>query len=362
MSLTLAPNAKLTDYKRVLDARYANDPNFVFPDIGFLSKVLANRSAFLDRGCARAFAVRDGIHPTAFAVAFIDPGLQAKTGLAVGSIGFFESIDQASADAVLKAARNWLSAQGVTDVWAPFNANPYYRMGTREDRFDEPPFVACAHDPPSTGTMLEASGFSLLTRYINFEIDLTRQSWEQGAEHVRGVDFRPMSRWRYRRDVLAFVHLHNAAFRTVWGEVEISEKEALQLLMRSRLALVPQLFQFAVTDDHPVGFVLCVANLGEVLAPLRQPLTSFRGIFRMFLRRSQATSVGLLALAVTPEHQGEGIGTALVARACRFSAGLGFKRLEYALVAEENEPSKATVARFGGRPCRSFGIYHRQIK
>jgi GNAT superfamily N-acetyltransferase len=361
MSLTLAHVARLADYKRVLDTRYGDNPSFVYPDIGFLSRVLANRSAFLDRGRAQAFAVRDGVRPKAFAVAFVDPGLQAKTGSPVGSIGFFEAVDQAGAAVVLNAACNWLSAQGVTEVWAPFNANPYYRMGTREDRFDEPPFVACAHDPPTTRSMLEANGFSRLTRYINFEIDLTGRPWKQVGEQVRRVDFRPMSRWRFHRDVLAFVHLHNAAFRTVWGEVEISEKEALQLLMRSRLALEPRLFQFAVIDDHPVGFVLCVANLGEVLAPLHQPLTSLRGVLRMRVRRRRATSVGLLAMAVAPEHQREGIGTALVARACRTAAELGFKCLEYALVAEQNEPSKATVARFGGRPCRTFGIYRRHL-
>jgi len=361
MSLTLAHDAKLADYKCVLNARYADNPCFVYPDIGFLSRVLANRSAFLDRGRAQAFAVRDDAQPTAFAVAFVDPGLQAKTGIPVGSIGFFEALDQAGATVVLNAACKWLSEQRVTEVWAPFNANPYYRMGTREDRFDEPPFVACAHDPPSTRSMLEAGGFFRLTRYINFEIDLTCGPWKQVTEQGQRIDFRPMSRWRFRRDVLAFVQLHNAAFRPVWGEVEISEKEALQLLMRSRLALEPRLFQFAVIDNHPVGFVLCVANLGEVLAPLYHPLTSLRGIFRMLVSRRRATSVGLLALAVAPEHQREGIGTTLVARACQAAADLGFKCLEYALVAEENEPSKATVVRFGGRPCRTFGIYRRQL-
>jgi hypothetical protein len=33
--------------------------------------------------------------------------------------------------------------------------------------------------------------------------------------------------------------------------------------------------------------------------------------------------------------------------------------MEYALVAENNEPSKATALRFGGKLCRSFGIYAR---
>jgi ribosomal protein S18 acetylase RimI-like enzyme len=73
--------------------------------------------------------------------------------------------------------------------------------------------------------------------------------------------------------------------------------------------------------------------------------------------RKRARSAGLLSLGVRPEYQGRGIGSILVATALRAAADLGFERVEYALVAENNEPSKATALRFGGKLCRTFGIY-----
>ncbi len=77
--------------------------------------------------------------------------------------------------------------------------------------------------------------------------------------------------------------------------------------------------------------------------------------------RRRPSAAGLLSLGVSPEHQAGGVGTALVAAACRAAADMGFQRFEYALVAENNEPSKATAARFGGKLCRSFGIYGRAV-
>ena len=359
--MNLATQPELADYQGVLERRYAGDPCFVYPDVGILAGMLNGKSAYLARGKARAFAARDERgRPVAFATAFVDPGLQQKTGSATASIGFLEALDEEAAATVLDAACTWLAQEGATEVWASFNANPYYRMGVREDRFDEPPFIACAHDPPTTREFLTGAGFERINRYLNFEIDLATKPWE-AVEPPAGIAMRRASRRQFRRDVLSYVHLHNVAFRTVWGEVEISDAEALQLLMRSRLAIDPRLFQFATADGEDVGFVLCMPNLGEVLAPLRVPLTSPKGIAKLARLKRRARTAGLLSLGVTPERQGRRIGSALVALACRSAAELGFERIEYALVAENNEPSKATATRFGGKLCRTFGIYARTL-
>jgi GNAT superfamily N-acetyltransferase len=349
------------DYAGILEARYAGDRNFVYPDVGLLRGILSGRAAYLKRGQARPLAVSAGGSSRAFGVAFVDPGLQKKTGQATGSIGFFEALDESSARAVLDAGCEWLADHGVEEVWAPFNGNPYYQMGAREDRFDEPPFIGCAHSPESTRQFLTAAGFELVNRYLNFEVDLSARPWE-GFTTPAGFELRPASRRRFRTEVLSYIHLHNAAFRTVWGEVEISDAEGLQILMRSRLAINPQLFRFATRGGADLGFVLCMPDLNSALAPLHVPLTSPRGVLRLTQARGRARSVGLLSLGVDPDQQGAGLGTALVAAACRAAADLGFARLEYALVAENNEPSRATAARFGGRLCRTFGIYGRRLR
>lgn len=363
-STTARRRPRFADYARVLRRRYASDPLFVHPDVGLLKGILSGRAAYLHRGEAEAFTARDTSgDAAAFCVGFVDPGLQAKTQRATGSIGYFEAVDERAAREVLGAACTWLAERGVREVWAPFNGNPYNQMGAREDRFDEAPFIGCAHNPPTTIQFLRAAGFEMVNRYLNFEIDLAARPWE-GLEGIDGTDpvgLRPASRRNFRREVLSYVRLHNAAFATVWGEVQISEAEALQMLMRSRLAVVPRLFQFATSAGTDRGFVWCMPDLCGALAPLRVPLTSPRGIAKLARMRRRAPAVGLLSLGVAPEHQGRGLGTALVAAGCRSAADLGFDRLEYALVAENNEPSRATAARFGGKLCRTFGIYGRDI-
>ena len=64
-------DATVADYRDILMARYETDPCFVFPDTGFLARLLKGRSAFLERGQAMPFVVREGTRPRAFAVAAV---------------------------------------------------------------------------------------------------------------------------------------------------------------------------------------------------------------------------------------------------------------------------------------------------
>ena len=347
----------LRDYRSVIDRVYRDDPNFVHPDVGFLSRVLDGGSSYLRHGKARAFAVAG----SSFAVAFVDPRLQEKTGRALGSIGFIEAVSGEAARAVLDPACRWLASHGVAEVWAPFNGNPFFGVGLREDRFDEPPFLGCGHQPRAYRSYLEGAGFRQLTRYLNFEVDLTGDAWRDRPADAEGVAFRSASRRRFRNEVATFMSLHNDAFRDVWGESEVSRDEAVELMGRARLAVDPRLFQFAVAEGQDVGMVLCMADVAEILAPQRRPITSPGGVWKIATRRRKVRTAGLLSVGVTPRLHGRGIGPALVARACRAAHDLGYRRLEYALVAESNEASRSTIARFGGKLCRTFGVYAKEL-
>lgn len=78
MPQRLIDNPSLRDYRALLKRRYAKVSQFVYPDLGFLANLLAHKAAYLQRGRARAFALKDRWGVAAFAVAFVDPRLQGK--------------------------------------------------------------------------------------------------------------------------------------------------------------------------------------------------------------------------------------------------------------------------------------------
>ena len=97
-------------------------------------------------------------------------------------------------------------------------------MGLREDRFDEPPFVGCGHQPPQYGSYLRDAGCRRVTGFRNYEIDLTSSRWRELSGTASGVTFRTASRRRFADEIATFMDLHNRAFAAVWGEAEVSLK------------------------------------------------------------------------------------------------------------------------------------------
>jgi GNAT superfamily N-acetyltransferase len=347
----------LDDYLEVVRRAYAHDPTFVHPDVGFLSRLLSGRAAYLRHATARALAVGS----EAFAVGFVDPRVQRKHGRAVGSIGFFEAVSRDAALEVLDLACEWLSSRDVAEVWTPLNGNPFYGVGLREDRFEERPFLGCAHQPSVYLSSVRDAGWRRVGGFSNFEIDVTEDAWRVPTMDAVGVTFRRASRLRFPDEARRFMTLHNEAFRDVWSEANVSADEAVEMMGRARLAVPGPLFEFAMRDGREVGFVLSMPDVNEILAPQRTPVTSPSGVWKIATRRRRVRTVGLLSVGVVPDEQGRGIGTALVARACRAAHDLGYRRLEYALVAESNDASRSTVARFGGKLCRTFGVYGKEL-
>lgn len=346
---------RLADHRRIAAAAHAGDPHHVHGDDAFLRRLLGGRAAFLRHGTARAFSTAD-----ACAVAFRDPRLDQRRGIATGSIGYFEARTPQAGREILERCCSWLRDQGAAEVWAPFAGNSFYGAGLREDSFNRPAVTGCPDQPAWYADIFAAAGFTRVGGYANFSVDLAKRSW-LGHTEVPGIVFQKASRLHFRRDVERFIAIHNRAFAGVWGESELSGAEAWELIGRARLAMVPELFQFAVLDGRDVGVVLAYPDINEAVAPMRQPFTSLRGVMRVLLRRKQVRSAVLMAVGVLPEAQGRGLGRALVARACEAAAARGLSNLEYALVAEGNAASEATVARLGGVPSRRFGVHARTL-
>jgi GNAT superfamily N-acetyltransferase len=347
----------LRDYRDVVRRAHRRDPSFVYPDVGFLSRLLSGRAAYLRHGSSRAFFVP----AEAFAVGFVDPRVQKKHGRAVGTIGFFEALSRPAALEVLDRASEWLASKGVSEAWAPVAGNPFYGVGLREDRFAERPFLGCAHQPPAYRDYLRDAGWRRIGGFSNYEVDLTDASWRASSADADGITFRRASRLRFSDEVRRFMMLHNDAYREVWTEADVSTDEAVELMGRARLAVPMPLFEFAMRDGGEIGFVLSMPDVNEVLAPQRTPVTSPSGVWKIATRRRRVQAAGLLSVGVVPDEQGHGVGTALVTRACRAAHELGYRRVEYALVADSNEASRATVARFGAKLCRTFGVYGKDL-
>src|SRR5262249_41948434 len=93
--------------------------------------------------------------------AILDRAHNEFHGESTGFFGFFESIDDlAVAQALVNAARKWVTDRGATVLRGPVNPSMNYECGLLVEGFDSTPMVMMTYNPPYYERLLESAGLS----------------------------------------------------------------------------------------------------------------------------------------------------------------------------------------------------------
>jgi ribosomal protein S18 acetylase RimI-like enzyme len=337
------------------------------PELGGLRLLLARRSVYCRRASVRPLLALEDGRPVATVAAFADDRIGADVGERVGALGCFEALPNAHAAVarLVEDALAGLRAWGAAAVRAPQNGHPNYGFGLLVDPPAARPLDGLACQPAYYAEYLAAAGFEPVHRYAAFTVPLREPAVEARIAAARAarphdVQLVPASRWRFRDAVARFADLHSRAFVGVWGDTPFFADEAWELLGRARLAIPRGFFRFAEVAGRPVGFVLCLPDYNQLWEPGSGAPTPLGTIVRAALWGRRITRGGLYSIGLVPGARRRGIGAALVAESLAAMRRRGLTEAVYALVLDDNAPSRALATRFGGVPHWGWAMYERR--
>jgi ribosomal protein S18 acetylase RimI-like enzyme len=329
------------------------------PDPGAMRLLLARRSAYCRHAEVRPLLARVHGRPVATVTAFLDPRNGADRAERVGTLGLFEALPgvEDAVAALLTEALAGLRTAGANAVLAPQNGHSSYGFALLVDGHGTRQLDGLAAQPQYYRAYLEAAGFREVHRYASFTIRLGHpevQARVAGALAALPHDVRlvPASRWRFRDAVNRFADLHSRAFVGIWGDTPCFADETWEQIGRARLVIPTGFFLFAELAGTPVGFALCLPDLTQ--------LQDVDGALRRVVRRRRVRRAGLYAIGVLPEARRRGVGAALVAAAFRAMRRHGIEEAVYAMVLDDNAPSRALATGFGGTPHWGWAMYERR--
>src|SRR5262249_7953597 len=136
----------------------------------------------------------------------------------IGFFGFLETIDsQPVADALLRAARQWLQARQVRVIQGPMNPSSNYECGMLVEGFDSSPFVLMTYNPPYYPELLERAGLRKakdLYAYMTTPTTVAAGKVNRVARRAlkqNGVRVRPIDMKRFDAEVEACWQVFNSA-------------------------------------------------------------------------------------------------------------------------------------------------------
>jgi GNAT superfamily N-acetyltransferase len=378
MALSIQPVVTQRDLKRFVTFPwriYHDDPNWVPPLIaGQMDKLTPGRNPFWEHAERALWLATEGGQPVGTIAAIVDHAQNLALGQAVGSFGFFECVNDATAARLLlDTAANWLAARGMTAMHGPYNPGANDEIGLLVEGHDTRPALMEGHTPPYYIELVEAAGFhrqwdtvawlsvfppqaQRVEEIIPPKLLRTAQ-WAASRSQAR---LRPVDLSHWEAEVAVACQIYNAALAHLPDWVPFPEAEFQSLSASFKPLVDPALAFFAEVNGEPVAFALTLPDLNEALQHVNGRMWPF-GALKLWWHSRHLRRATFKILMIRPEFRGRGLESLLTTETARAIFARGFREVDMSLTGEDNENMQRMMAGLGLQVYRRYRVYERAI-
>jgi GNAT superfamily N-acetyltransferase len=310
------------EFLMVLVRLYKNDPNFIRPLDKDVNDVFNPRKNKLLKAseAVRWLLQDDSGKYIGRVAAFINKKTANTFEQPTGGMGFFDCInDQAAANMLLDACKNWLQERGMEAMDGPINFGERDKWwGVLADGFT-PPNYGMHYNYPYYTELLENYGFQLFfkqfTYYRTVEDPLPPEYKEKADRILREnkYSFRHLDKKQLNKYAEDFRTVYNKGWAKFEGVKPMSEAQSQQIMKSMRPVLDERIMWFAYYEDQPVGFFIALPELNQLFKYVDGKLDWWGKLKFAFHRwRGACKTMYGIVFGITPEHQGKGLEAALV--------------------------------------------------
>ncbi len=357
---------------------YKNDPQYVplldweylgFPLIGMVG-FFEPKNLFFKHAAMRFFiAERDG-KMLGRCNAFVNYNHNKHWNDKVGFFGQFESIeDQAVAEALFKAASDWLKSKGMEKIRGPQNlpvneATP----GCLTKGFDSRPVMYYHYNKPYYSDLFEKGGFVPIKKVFSWEAKVMRPVEEKLSRVAQKVIDRfdlKIEHWgerpfKVRRREM--FEIYNDAWSDNWGFVPFTEEEFFKIIDDMMLVMNKKLFLFIYVKGEPAAFFGGVLNISEKMRPipgLRRCELLRAG--KMLLTKGSCKGFRLGYLGVKKKFRRLGLDGVMIWKQKQFAQEAGFEYSDIGWVLDNNVLVIRVVDLVGGIESKEYTIFEKDL-
>jgi len=311
------------DWMRLPWRIYQDDPNWIPHLKQDVEKVFdPARNKLLGEGKAERWVLYDD-RGTAIGrvAAFINPRTARTGNRPTGGMGFFECVnDQAAADMLLDAARDWLAEQGMEAMDGPINLGDRNMFwGLLIENFTDPPIYGTNYNPPYYRELLERYGFRPYFRQLFF-----KRSAKVRAQPIFHRKFQQLERdpdirmhdcvGRSPEEIAEdFRTVYNAAWVDHVDHQPMTAATALALVKVMRPVMDPRIIVFVRHKDRPIAMYVNVPELNEIFRHVNGNLDWWGKLkFLWYKRRGVVKTMTGIVFGVAKDWHGHGIEAALI--------------------------------------------------
>jgi GNAT superfamily N-acetyltransferase len=349
---------------------YAGDSNWVPPLIaermGYLDPA---RGPFYQHAEVVLYLALQGGEVVGTIASFVDHSLVESLGQREGGFGFFEVIeDYTVAERLLDAMQDWLRSRQATLLRGPTNFSDTDSPGVLVGGEDCPPVMLEAHTPPYYKDYLEQYGMqkdydlyawrayrSQIGRELeNLPPELNRVA--EVAQRAANVSIRKIDLQHWDEEIDTAYHLYTTTLYNLSERSPITKTEFRRLAEQMRPFLNPNLALYAEVDGEPVGFIIAIPDINQVLIHLNGRLFPF-GWLKLKRYIGEIDVVTFKMMGVLEKYRRRGIDALLYLKAVRAFYEAGYAWLDGSVTSERNTTINLVAQRLGAQRYKHYRLY-----
>ena len=287
--------------------------------------------------------------------------------LPTGGLGFFECInDQAAANQLFEAGRQWLAARGMQAMDGPINFGERDRLwGLLIDGYDRPPNYGMFWHPPYYKELFEQYGFQLYfkqyTCYRTTAAPLHAAFAKRAEEHATEFRFAHARKANAEKLAQDFHHVYNLAWAKHSGVKPMTLDQARGIVKEMKPVVDERLLWFAYHGEEAVAFFISLPELNQIFRHVGRRL-NLVGKLRFlwarwrFMRRTDKRLFGII-YGVIPEYQGKGVDAAMLVYARQAFIDAGYADIEMNWIGDFNPRMLVTTRSIGATIVKTHATY-----
>ena len=310
------------DWMRLPWSIYRNDPNWIPHLKQDVEKVFdPEKNKLLKEGKAIRWVLYDDAGKVIGRIAaFINPKTANTEKQPTGGVGFFECInDQAAANLLFDAGRDWLKSQGMEAMDGPVNLgdrNMFWGLLIRN--FTDAPIYGTNYNPEYYVALFEGYGFQVWFNQLFFKRSVKpaqpifhrKYSQLKNDPDIEMHDGRGRSVEQIAQD---FCIIYNDAWVDHENHKPMELSTALKIVKAMKPVMDPRLLIFIRYKGRPVAMYISLPELNEIFKYVNGDL-NWLGKLKFLYHKWRGTVQTMtgIVFGVAKEWQGKGIEGALI--------------------------------------------------
>ncbi|MFH1729496.1 MAG: PilZ domain-containing protein [Pseudomonadota bacterium] len=346
---------------------YNPQSNWIAPLKKDLIKLLSKDSSFSKHSELKLFLAVHNNKLVGRIAAIIDHNYNTFNNSNIGFWGFYECIGNINvSNKLFQNVVSFSKTRGLSKIVGPLNPSFNHDLGFLSSGYPNLPNMQMPYNFIYYNNFAINFGFKKLKDIYSYNIDITDKlsSKIDKLDIVKDDDIkiRSINKKNFWSDAKILRYLFNESYSAAnhWGFAPVTEDEWLDLAKHLKEIMDYDLVLIAEYKSKPIGYLICVPNISEILHSIRGSI-SLIDIIKFPFQMKKVNNIRALSIGVLKPYWKKFVGLKLLKEGVTRIKEKGYSTMEYGWVLDDNYPSIYLAKQLKGKLSNSYSVYELDI-